>query len=334
MSYPNPLLAQLLQDPSFTHWVFRTDDSAVAKWEQWIASHPEHREMVAEAAQMVRGVPFARRAMSEGQVAQSWHELQQQLKRNQPSQRLVTLPWFRAAAAAVIILSGLVGWLVLSSQWENPTYATSYGETREITLPDGSHVTLNAHSRLRYQMQDEPPHRREVFLDGEAFFSVVHKNDHQPFVVQTRDLHVQVLGTEFNVNTRRGRTQVVLDDGHVELQLANDAKAEMEPGELVEYQADNARLHKETVNPQHYTGWLEKKLTFDDTPLQEVALLLEENYGVEVVFDDPQLSQKKVTGEISAHQLDTILRALSKLFSITIQHTGTTVRIAATNVTP
>ena len=228
----------------------------------------------------------------------------------------------------MLSLGGL-GWWTWQINQRTPTYTTSYGEMQENVLPDGSRVTLNAHSRLTYQAQTHPP-VREVYLEGEAFFSVVHQGENQPvpFVVRTRDLTVQVLGTKFNVNTRRGRTQVVLDDGRVKLKLPTDETTDMLPGELAEYQARDLQVRKETVDTKLFTVWRDHKLRFDDTPLTEVALRLEENYGVTVTFDDPQLGSKRVTGEISARELDTILVALSKLFAISIQRSDSTIHIA------
>ena len=330
----NPLLNQLLHDESFFQWVHRTDPSAVAHWETWIAQHPEHHTIVAEAAQIVRGIPFASRSLSEAQVHHAWLDLQQRLSvtenvhHNQPIRRSRTwLP--RAAVVTLALLAGALVWWIMARTPAQSVYTTAYGETRDYQLPDGSLVTLNAHSQVTYQEQTHPEPVREVWLEGEAFFRVVHQERNQPipFVVHTPDLMVQVLGTAFNVNTRRGRTQVVLDAGSVALQLPSEKTAMMQPGELVEYTAQKAILHQEAVKTKRYTAWRERRLTFDDTPLSEVALVLEENYGVKVIFDTPALRNKRVTGEISANNIDTILKALSTLFAISVQRSGDTVRI-------
>ena len=307
---------------------------AVVYWDQWLAQHPEQRTTVEVAARMVQGIPFATRPLPKSQVDASWLEVQRRLSSSGPSRRLLRRRWLRMAAAVSVLLVGTLTWW--GHDATHPDYTTSYGETQEYVLPDGSLVTLNAHSSLTYQATTHPQPLREVYLEGEAFFSVVHQADSLPvpFIVRTRDLAVQVLGTEFNVNTRRGRTQVVLDDGRVTLRLPTDETAPMVPGELAEYRADEAQLRKETVDTQRFTVWRDRKLRFDDTPLSEVALLLEENYGIRVTFDDPQLRTKRVTGEISVRELDTILSALSTLFAITIQRSGDTVRITSSYVTP
>ncbi len=314
----------------------RTDPVAVERWEVWRAQHPEHHKTVADATRMVRGVPFAPRTLSDERVHRAWLDLQSRLPHSEGRQPLrakrpmVRRNWLRGAAAVALL--GLVGglaWWNAASDEQSAHYATTYGETRTVLLPDGSEVMLNANSRMRYQAPTDRRPRREVWLEGEAFFKVVHLDQPTPvpFLVHTPDLQVQVLGTAFNVNTRRGRTQVVLDQGSVALQLPSEETTSLQPGELAEYTVQAPQVHKETVDPKRFTAWRDRRLTFDDTPLSEVALILEENYGVRVVFDDPALRNRRVTGEISAQKIDTILKALSTLFSISVERSGNTVHI-------
>ena len=335
MSPNDQLLNQLLHDESFFRWVHQTDPVATDYWETWTAQHPEHRTTVADARRMVRGIPFAPRTLSDERVHRAWLDLQSRLPQNEGRSRLrakqpmVRRAWLRGAAAALLGLLGALAWWNATSDEESAHYATSFGETRTVLLPDGSEVMLNANSRVRYQAPTDRRPRREVWLEGEAFFKIVHleRPTPVPFVVHTPDLRVQVLGTQFNVNTRRGRTQVVLNEGSVALQLPSDETAALQPGELAEFAAPEARLHKATVDPERFTAWRDRRLTFDDTPLSEVALTLEENYGVRVVFDSPSLRTRRVTGEISAQKIDIILKALSTLFSISVERSGNTVRI-------
>ncbi|MGB3850029.1 MAG: FecR domain-containing protein [Tunicatimonas sp.] len=329
MAYQEPLRNQLLRDETFFQWVHRSDPAAVDYWENWLVQHPEHRETVADAARLVRGIPFAPQKLSEEQVHRAWLDLQARLPHESASQpKPFRRVWLRAAAAiALLALAGSLVWWKSSREIERTVYTTAYGETRLVHLPDGSEVILNAHSRLTYQRRSDSTPRREVWIDGEAFFTVKHLGDTipVPFVVHTPDLRVQVLGTKFNVNTRRGRTQVVLDRGKVALRLPTQKTTPMQPGELAEYTAQASQVQKKAVDTELFTAWRDRRLKFDDTPLSEVALVLEENYGVRVVFDSPSLRDKRVTGEISAQKIDTILRALSTLFSISVARSGNTV---------
>lgn len=338
MSSSDELLNQLLHDESFFRWVHRADPQATARWDTWLAEHPEHRATVEDAARMLRGIAFVPKRLPEAHLHQEWTRLQARLPELAESpQPIHRRTWLRAAAvAAILLVSGALAWWGIAHQPTKTTYATDYGETLDITLPDGSRATLNANSELVYWETNEPRRSRKVQLTGEAFFDVIHREASQsiPFIVRTPDLLVQVLGTEFNVNTRRGRTQVVLDGGRVELQLPTEERAAMLPGELVEYQAAQDEVHRATVNTELFIAWRNRRLKFDDTPLAEVAQRLEENYGVSVRFDEPLLRRKRVTGEVSARELDTILLALSRLFDISVQRSGNTVRIARHYVSP
>ena len=332
MQPSDKLLNQLLHDASFAQWVYRTDASAVARWERWTRQHPEHQSVVEDAVHMIRGLPFAERQLPEPHIQRAWLDLQDRLLVTS-SQRM----WRRAAAiSGIVLLSAVFLWWMLGQRLPTVVYATSYGETIDVTLPDHSRVTLNANSRVTYYEEAHPQPLREVFLEGEAFFSVVHQEGASPvpFIVHTPDLTVQVLGTQFNVNTRRGRTQVVLDDGHVELQLPSEQKAAMRPGELIEYEAQSTLMRREKVDTELFIAWRNRQLKFDDTPLSEVALVLEENYGVDIRFDTPALRNKRVTGEISAREIDTILTALSKLFSISIRRSGDSIHVSEQHISP
>lgn len=140
--------------------------------------------------------------------------------------------------AAVFLAVAIVGGLLFLSlhEHENPIcICTAYGKTERITLPDQSVVLLNANSVLSYNDKWTDNKTREVWLAGEAYFEVK-KSDargNAKFVVHTDQLSVEVLGTEFNVNNRRGKTQVVLNAGKVRLTSDTTLEKEiiMAPGE-------------------------------------------------------------------------------------------------------
>lgn len=220
---------------------------------------------------------------------------------------------YAVAAAIVVLLMGswLAVWLNAS---ETQAFQTAYGEVQHIQLADGSKVVLNANSRLWYQ-EDQP---REVWFEGEAFFEVVHTRDDAPFSVHTSDLVVNVLGTEFNVNTRRRKTDVVLSSGKVKIDLEKDVRHEslmMAPGDKVSYSQVEKSLEKKVVNPVAYTSWTQGTILFDHTPLKEVFQRMEDTYGVSVIVKDSVLLEKEFTGEV-VQDLDVMMTLLEKTFEI------------------
>ena len=104
---------------------------------------------------------------------------------------------YAASIAAIIAVSGLSAWYVLSNQSrEQITVSTGAGETLALVLPDSSKVWLNENTVLAYPEAFDGD-KRELHLNGEAYFEVT-KNKHKPFRVNSKNMSVQVLGTKFN----------------------------------------------------------------------------------------------------------------------------------------
>ena len=250
-------MTRLIEDESFQQWVLKSDSSAQAYWDEWIAQHPEHRDEVEIASEMIRGIRFSRKVLLPAEIDSAWRDLQQKMS-NQNPHRSFRL-W--AASLAGLIIFAATFWLWSTSQPKEIAYETPFGKTGFWQLPDGSKLTLNAHSKVTYKMHEQPYPVREISLTGEAYFEVVHLGDNKaiPFVVKTPDLTIEVLGTEFNVSTRRGRTRVVLDAGRVKLQLPTKATATtMNPGELIEYTPLENEIRKEHVDTEIFTSWRRK----------------------------------------------------------------------------
>lgn len=241
-------------------------------------------------------------------------------RREKAKQRRRWLGW---AAACVLLIVG--GWLTDSLSDATQVVQTAFGETRHITLEDGTQVVLNANSTLRYDRED----LREVWLDGEAYFRVTHTIEHDTFRVHTADLAVNVLGTAFNVHTRHEATSVVLNEGKVTLELTQSddiGPLGMEPGERVSFSQKTKSLEKDYVDPQNYTAWTEGAILFDHTSLREIATLLEDTYGVRVVVADPQLLKKELSGQVDL-QLNIIITLLEKSFGLEITRQEDTIFI-------
>ena len=233
---------------------------------------------------------------------------------------LIGRRWFSAVAAAVaFLLLAATTWLLI--QGVNPTtYQTAYGETQVVTLPDGSVATLNAHSRLTLSNDFET--RREVWLEGEAFFEVEKARDEAQksikFVVHTDRLRVEVLGTSFNVQDWDEKTQVVLTSGKVQLTSATHEAVTMEPGELAEVTETSQTIRKKVVDTDRYSAWTNNRLRCDDTPLAEIATVIERRFGKRVVFQQTELRKVAVTGTMPLHSLLLLTEVLEASLPITI----------------
>jgi transmembrane sensor len=177
-----------------------------------------------------------------------------------------------------------------------------YGKTSEIILPDGTHVYLNAGSRLIYP-EFFADKTREVFLVGEAFFDVEH-NEKQPFVVQTTDIRVQVLGTQFNVSAYPSDNiiETVLTEGKVRLEQNNTGMfsetTELSPGQLAAFSKSERTTRMKEVDIENYTLWTEGLLKFESTDLSRVVKRLERYYNIRFKYHDPFLGGIKISGKL------------------------------------
>jgi ferric-dicitrate binding protein FerR (iron transport regulator) len=224
------------------------------------------------------------------------------------------LQYWVAATISLLLLSSLT-WFMLQPKMVE--VETAFGETREIELNDGSIVFLNANSSLSYA-PDQP---REIWLRGEGFFEVQHTTDDAPFKVHTVDLVVNVLGTEFNVNTRRKKTDVVLNTGKVRLDLPEHNKERsmlMEPGDKVSYSQEKDKIEKKVVNPELYSSWRKGTVVFDHTPLREIFQLIEDTYGLSVEIQDQKLLDKEMNAQDVIRDLDVMMTLIEKTFAINL----------------
>lgn len=229
-------------------------------------------------------------------------------------------PWLMAAT--VVFMLGTFAFL-MRNYLLYQTHTTDFGETRSLRLSDGSVVLLNANSSLRVPRWGFGKNTRNVWLTGEANFSVTHLPDKQRFVVKTdKNFEVVVLGTEFTVFARKRGVRVALTKGQIRLHYQEGNKAHqllMKPGELALLDAKNHIALKTKANPAELRPiWGEKRFVFDQTPLREVALMLEESYGIHLQINDPALANRELEGSLRAENPDQLLQSISVLLDVNV----------------
>jgi ferric-dicitrate binding protein FerR (iron transport regulator) len=195
------------------------------------------------------------------------------------------------------------------------TISNPSGIRSKIILPDGSSVWLNAESTLCYNIPFGT-NGRNVKLIGEAFFHVS-KDPKNPFRVESGKVGVTVLGTQFNYKSfpEDSTIEVVLKEGKVKLDpnigKAGSSKAiVMSPGERVVVSKKTAQTSVSKGDIEKYIAWHNGKLIFDECPLSEVAHQLERWFGVDVVIDDPGVSNYKISTTFKNESLRQILDLL------------------------
>ncbi len=176
-----------------------------------------------------------------------------------------------------------------------------------LTLPDGTQVYLNSNSKLKYPCKFSEE-AREVFLEGEALFSVTH-SDKIPFIVRTGRSATKVLGTQFNVRSDTLCDQITLCKGSVEVQnLATSIIKGIVPDEQATI-IDNA-ININMVDSYEISAWTEGKYYFKNKPLSEITARLFEWYNVDFRFKANSIKSISFTGMINRND------PLKKIFDL------------------
>lgn len=235
--------------------------------------------------------------------------------------------WIAVAASLTGILLLLATarlWLMHSGPLE---YETAYGERKHIVLPEGSEVWLNGHSTLRYTLDSLGS--RQVWLDGEAQFSVKHTANHNKFVVHmANQLAVEVLGTVFNVVNRHGDVNVVLRSGAVRVVDQSHVSPDvlLKPNEMISRSRSKPVLAKAVVQAQPRLGWKDGAMYVENKPLGEIFDWIQDTYGITVQCP-PAFRDETFAGTIPTDSIDSYFRMIAKLYQVEVSKDGQNYRI-------
>ncbi|SMC57953.1 FecR family protein [Pedobacter nyackensis] len=166
------------------------------------------------------------------------------------------------------------------------------GKYTKLELSDGTLVWVNSGSKLSYPTVFSAA-KREVMLEGEAYFDVSH-NAARPFVVHLKSLNVKVLGTAFSISTFGNVIHTALERGKVSLETGNQS-IYLLPGELGKYNKQEKQLSKTESDLRAYTAWKDSDIYFDNSTLEEIASRLQREYNLAFSFENDALKNLHFT---------------------------------------
>lgn len=192
------------------------------------------------------------------------------------------------------------------------TVITQNGQRSQVVLPDSSVVWLNSGTTLTYR-DNFSEHRREVILNGEAFFKVAH-NEKLPFNVQCNDVVVSVLGTEFDVNAypETGKVCVALESGKVALSHSRieSVNYTLKPGQLAAYDLKQNTIQVDEFDVSQYASWKNGMLVFKNEPIKTVFEKLERWYNIDIEVTDERVYESIFTGTIQNESYEQLFRLI------------------------
>ncbi|WP_368563308.1 FecR domain-containing protein [Pseudoxanthomonas sp. UTMC 1351] len=232
----------------------------------------------------------------------------------------------RIAAAAVLLLGLGIG--VQASLPQSGHYVAAHGAPRSFALPDGTVVHLNAESTLstRFSLF----HRRVELSRGQASFIVA--EDRRPFTAHAAGLEIQDIGTTFDVSLQREQARIGVTEGRVHIisdagegRLLADVRAGQNA--RVDYRDHAVRISQEDVDTM--TAWWKRRIVFRDEPLRDVAEQFNRLNKVRLRIDDAAAGALRLTGNLSADDLDSLRVFLDEQPALTTTVTENEIRISA-----
>lgn len=218
--------------------------------------------------------------------------------------------WYRtwSVAAVAIVLLGLItvtaywqGSRQIQSNFSDIVVEAPLGSKTKLTLPDGSTVWLNAGSKMVYSQGFGVSDRRLAF-QGEGYFEV-EKNDEMPFLVQTHDVNVTVVGTKFNFRNYPEDEEAVVEllEGKVALenQLKEEAVRYLSPNEKMVLHKATGEMDITSAKVKEATLWTENILLFDEDLLPDIVRELERSYHIQIEIENEDLKQTRFYGQFN-----------------------------------
>ncbi|MDK2778653.1 MAG: FecR domain-containing protein [Pseudomonadota bacterium] len=288
----------------------QSSDQQQLDMEAWLQADPARRQQARALDDIWNDAAFT------DALRQHESELTQRQKSH-------TVHWYGATAAALVM--GLAALLYSASGPQPQSFTTAQQQTSQQTLEDGSQLAISAASQLLVTYS--PQERHIDLLQGEASFSVS-KDPSRPFVVQTRHARLKALGTVFNVDQRRGMTELTVLEGRVEITpaQASNRRLVLTAGQRVRIRAQGAG-QTESFDPVDYRGWQQGVLQADNMPLAELIDELNRYSPIPIRLAD-ELNTLAVSGTFHLRDTRKNIQLLAAVHQLTWQEENHTITLA------
>ncbi|WP_421765385.1 FecR family protein [Ekhidna sp.] len=217
--------------------------------------------------------------------------------------------WVKYASAAVLVLA-ISLLFVLNNDSGESVYTNQ-------SLTDGSEILLHGTSSMEVVNFDE--NIREVRIAGKGYFDI-ERDEARPFIIHTDNAKIQVLGTSFLVKTTAYGTEVCVESGVVELSKkargSEVISVKLEKGEMGLISNNNKGIIKRNIGDANYLAWKTKVLTFNGSTMTEVEQVLEDVYGIDVKFENPDFKNCKLTAKFNKKKAKDAIEIIARTFGV------------------
>ena len=200
------------------------------------------------------------------------------------------------------------------------------GGEYQLMLSDGSKVQLNSMSSIRFPVQFAQDCRL-VELEGEAYFEV--SKTGQPFIVQTKGMKIEVLGTTFNISAYANEEyQTTLVSGSVKVQTENGSNRILKPSEQACITSGSNQINVRNVDTAFYTSWIHGKINFKDQRLDDIMKTLARWYDMDVVYENEATKELRFGCYVNRYnEITPLVKLLEQTGRVTVTVEGKTIKI-------
>ena len=331
-------------------WIVRlsgttTSDEDVVAWRRWLAQSEINQRAYVRMEEVWRlsgymdqppwptDAELSQDAYAGDRPVEEWHHAEiltatiatTSSKRRWRPQRI---QWMAATLAAVAIVAA--GWQFRQIEWQDTpgqlaVFETAAAENRDVTLADGSQVSLGGQSLISVSYSDT---QRNVVLErGEAFFDVA-KNPRRPFVVHAGAKSIRAVGTAFNVAKYDDQVTVTVTEGRVIVAAPSIAtlasrsmvdSPSLVAGQEVRYDANTAELPVREVDTGITIAWRDGTLKYMAEPLSSVVQDVNRYSAGSVITIDADVGELSFTGTVFQNAVDDWLSSLEQAFPVDVE---------------
>lgn len=326
-------------------WAVNPNPELDRYWSEWAEANSGQKEIMLRAIELSKTIEWKEQyRMDEKHFSQMRNRLLEFNSRWEGQKELGTfsgtdrkkLSWWWSVAASVLIVGSLLfSYMGVQDNDDPPvelkeewiTRATPKGMKKVFHLPDGSTVTLNSASEIRYRNTFSSD--RTIELTGQAFFDV-ERNEELPFTVISGELSTTVLGTSFDINAYpdEDRMHVAVVTGKVKVDTENGISATLLPTEASFYDTEGRSLEKGSYDYNHLLGWRHRILKFQGESYPQVFNRLSKWYNVEFVFAPGFELKGQYSGEFQNESLENVLHGMQHSLGISYEIKDGTVKIS------
>lgn len=329
--YKDYEVLDFVEDDNFRRWCQTKDASLDFFWSAYKSKYPHQKEKMEEAKLLIvqTHLFFDDQAQDisipdlaiEDQIKSELQKVSGPTPK--APYKLKSKIYRLAVACSILLIGGFSLSLFLDGDRSQFHYETGHSEWKEVTLPDGSEVELNANTQLWVTDEWKKGVTRRVWLKGEAFFKLKKiPSTNAKFTVITKDLEVDVLGTTFNVNTRNDKTEVFLEEGKITLDMQGKVE-EIEPGEFISYSGTKKKIiNRYQKTEEIHSDWKDGVLKIKDAPMSEILREIETIYGIDLIVNEKTLLEKVHSVAIPVDDLDMASSILERALNVKMTRKG------------